>query len=145
MVEDWGAARERQRRRRRWIWVAAAIAVVALAPLVTTFVLGIVEGYSEVADPARAIRTRDHAGYIAIGIALLGALVFNLRIWRNADEVERKQMTEAAAVTGIAALVALPVLSLAAKPLALPNPAMIGWAVAIAALVATRIVQRLRG
>ncbi|MGW8190195.1 hypothetical protein ACWGL2_07875 [Sphingomonas hankookensis] len=145
MVEDWGAARERQRRRRRWIWVAAAIAVVALAPLVTTFVLGIVEGYSEVADPARAIRTRDHAGYIAIGIALLGALVLNLRIWRNADEVERQQMTEAAAVTGIAALVALPFLSLAAKPLVLPNPAMIGWAVAIAALLATRIVQRLRG
>lgn len=145
MVEDWGTARERQRRWRRWKWVAAAIAVVALAPLVTTFVLGIVEGYSEVADPARAIRTRDHAGYIAIGIAMLGALVFNLRIWRNADEVERQQLTAAAAVTGIAALIALPVLSLAQKPLALPNPAMIGWGIAIAALVATRIVQRLRG
>lgn len=145
MVEDWGTARERQRRRRRWKWVAAAIAVVALAPLVTTFVLGIVEGYSEVANPTRAIRTRDHAGYIAIGIAMLGALVFNLRIWRNADEVERQQLTAAAAVTGIAALIALPVLSLAQKPLALPNPAMIGWAIAIAALVATRLVQRLRG
>ncbi len=143
MVEDWGTARERQRQRRRWKWVVAAIAVVALAPLVTTFVLGIVEGYSEVADPARAIHTRDHAGYIAIAIAMLGALVFNLRIWRNADEVERQQLTAAAAVTGIAALIALPVLSLAQKPLALPNPAMIGWA--IAALVATRIVQRLRG
>lgn len=145
MVEDWGTARERQRRRRRWKWVAAAIAVVALAPLVTTFVLGMVEGYSEVADPARAIRTRDHAGYIAIAIAMLGALVFNLRIWRNADEVERQQLTAAAAVTGIAALIALPVLSLAQKPLALPNPAMIGWSIAIAALAATRIVQRLRG
>ena len=145
MVEDWGATRERQRRRRRWKWVAAAIAVVALAPLVTTFVLGIIEGYGEAADPARMIRTRDHAGYIAIGIAMLGALVFNLRIWRNADEVERQQMTEAAAVTGVAALIALPVLSLAAKPLALAHPAMIGWAFAIAALVATRIVQRLRG
>lgn len=145
MVEDWGTARERQRRRRRWKWVAAAIAVVALAPLITTFVLGMVEGYSEVADPARAIRTRDHAGYIAIAIAMLGALVFNLRIWRNADEVERQQLTAAAAVTGIAALIALPVLSLAQKPLALPNPAMIGWSIAIAALVATRIVQRLRG
>ena len=145
MVEDWGAARERQRRRRRWKWVAMAIAVVALAPLVTTFVLGMVEGYSEVANPERAIRTRDHAGYIAIAIAMLGALVFNLRIWRNADEVERQQLTAAAAVTGIAALIALPVLSLAQKPLALSNPAMIGWGFAIAALVATRIVQRLRG
>lgn len=145
MVEDWGTARERQRRRLRWKWVAAAIAVVALAPLVTTFLLGIVEGYGEVADPVRTIHTRDHAGYIAIGIAMLGALIFNLRIWRNADEVERQQMTEAAAVTGIAALVALPVLSLAQKPLALANPAMIGWGIAIAALVATRIVQRLRG
>ncbi|WP_235515990.1 hypothetical protein [Sphingomonas sp. Leaf32] len=144
MVEDWGTARERQRRWRRWKWVAAAIAVVALAPLVTTFVLGIVEGYSEVADPARTVHTRDHAGYIAIAIAMLGALVFNLRIWRNADEVERQQMTDAAAITGVVALIALPVLSLAAKPLALSNPAMIGWSLAIAALVVTRIVQRLR-
>ena len=145
MVEDWGTARERQRRRRRWIWVAAAIAVVAVAPLVTAFVLGVVDGYGEVAYPARTFRTRDHAGYIAIAIALLGALAFNLRIWRNADEVERRQLTAAAAVTGIAALIALPVLSLAQQPLALPNPAMIGWAFAIAALVVTRIVQRLRG
>lgn len=145
MVEDWGTARERHRRRWRWKWVAIAIAVVAVAPILATFVMGVIEGYSSVATPDHAIRTRAHASYIATAIAMLAAVTINYRIWRAADEVERQQMVGALALAGIVALVTLPILSLAAVPLGFDHPGMIGWGLAIAALVTLRIVQRLRG
>ncbi|KQM27851.1 MULTISPECIES: hypothetical protein [unclassified Sphingomonas] len=145
MVEDWGTARERQRKRRRWKWVAIAIVAVAVAPILATFIMGVIEGHTSVATPDRAIRTRAHASYIATAIAMLAAVTINYRIWRAADEVERRQMTDALALGGIVALVTLPILSLAAVPLGFDNPGMIGWGLAIAALVTLRIVQRLRG
>lgn len=145
MVDDWGTARERQRRRRRWKWVAVAIALVVLTPLATSFGLGLVEGLTSVRDPSRTVTTRDHVAYLGVAAMILSVLAVQLWQWRAADEVERGQINIALALAGVAALASLPVLSLAQKPLALANPAMIGWGLAIAALVATRIVQRLRG
>jgi len=145
MVEDWGTARERQRKRRQWKWVAIAIVAVAAAPILATFVMGVVEGYTSVTTPDHAIRTRAHAGYVAAAIAILAAVLINYRIFRAADELERRQMTDALALAGIVALVTLPILSLAAVPLGFDHPGMIGWGLAIAALVVLRIVQRLRG
>lgn len=144
MVEDWGAARERQRQRRRRTWMIVAIVTAALAPLLAVFLLGVVEGYSGAQDATRAIQTRSHAGYISAAIALLVVVVVKYRMWRSSDEVERQQVTAALAMAGIVALVSLPVLSLAERPLGFHLPALIGWAFAIAALVVTRIVQRLR-
>ncbi|WP_294324239.1 hypothetical protein [uncultured Sphingomonas sp.] len=145
MVEEWGTARERQRQRRRRTLMIMAIVTAALAPLLAVFLLGLVEGFSGAYDPDRAIQTRSHAGYIATAIALLVVLVVKYRMWRSSDEVERQQVTAALAMAGIVALASLPVLSLAEQPLGFKFPALIGWAIAIAALVTTRIVQRLRG
>lgn len=145
MVEDWGTARERQRRRRRWKWVAVAIALVAVTPLATSFGLGLVEGLTSAHDPAGTVATRDHVAYLGVAAMILSVIAVQAWQWRAADEFERARINSALALAGVAALASLPVLSLAQKPLALPNPAMIGWALAIAALVVTRIVQRLRG
>ncbi len=145
MTDDWGTNRERARKRRRWTTAAIAAVAVALALPLAVFVLGIVEGFTGAHDPARAIPTRDHAGYLGIAFAMLVALVVNVRLWRGGDEVERAAIVAALATAGIVALTTLPVLSLAAEPLALRNPAMLGWGLSVATLIGMRLVQRLRG
>ncbi len=143
MVEDWGTARERQRRRRRWKWVAAAIAVVVLAPILAAFLLGVLDGViSAVSHP---VDRGQHLNWIGVTVAMPLVIAIQYRLWRAADEVERSQINIALAIGGITALATLPILSLAQQPLGIGNPAMIGWSLASAALVMTRIVQRLRG
>jgi len=144
MVEQWGAARERQRQRRRWKWVAVAIALVVVTPLATSFGLGLIEGMASAHDPTRPVSTRDHVAYLGVAAMILSVIVVQTWQWRAADEVERGQMNAALALAGVTALASLPVLSLASRPLAISNPAMLGWGLAAAALIATRIVQRLR-
>lgn len=145
MVEDWGTARERQRRRRRWKWVVLVIVAAIAAPIVAAFVLGIVDGYTGQGAPGPAPDRRAHIGYVGMALAVLVAVTVQYRLWRAADEVERGQINIALGLAGIVALSTLPVLSLAAKPLALPNPAMLGWSLSAATLLGTRIVQRIRG
>lgn len=145
MVEDWGTARERQRRRRRWKWVALVIVAAIAAPIVAAFVLGIVDGYTSHGIIGPGPDRRPHIGYVGMALAVLVAVAVQYRLWRAADEVERGQINVALGLAGVVALSTLPVLSLAAKPLALANPAMLGWGLAVATLIGTRIVQRLRG
>lgn len=145
MVEQWGAARERQRQRRRWKWVAVAILVVTLAPLVAAFLLGLFEGIASEPGQPSPIDTRAHLNWIGLALAMPLVTAVQYRLWRNADEVERGQMNAAMALAGVVALATLPVLSLAQGPLELKNPAMLGWGLAAATLIATRILQRLRG
>lgn len=145
MIENWGAARERQRRRRRWKWVALVIVAAIAAPIVAAFVLGIVDGYTGRGVVGPGPDRRPHIGYIGMALAVMVAIVVQYRLWRAADEVERGQINIALALAGVVALSTLPILSLAAAPLALDNPAMLGWSLATATLIGTRIVQRLRG
>lgn len=145
MVENWGTARERQRRRRRWKWVALVIVAAIAAPIVAAFVLGIVDGYTGRGVVGPGPDRRPHIGYVGMALAVLVAIAVQYRLWRAADEVERGQINIALALAGVVALSTLPILSLAAEPLALANPAMLGWGLAAATLIGTRIVQRLRG
>lgn len=145
MVDDWGTARERSRKRRRWKWVALALVAAVAAPMVAAFLLGIMDGYTGVHDPAGGTDSRAHIGYVGMALAMLLASVVQYRLWRNSDEVERAQINVALALAGIVALTTLPVLSLAQGPLALGNPAMLGWGLAAATLIGVRLVQRLRG
>lgn len=145
MHDNWGTARERSRKRQRWQWVGLAVVLVVLAPIAASFGLGLVEGVWSAHDPATTVRTRDHIGYVGIAMTMLVALGVQVRLWRAADEVERGQINVAVALAGIVALTTLPVLSLAQAPLGLRSPAMIGWGLAAATLIGTRILQRLRG
>ncbi len=145
MTDNWGTTRERSRRRRRWKWVALVVVAAMAAPLLSSFVLGFINGFSGAHDPAQAIETRSHIGYVGMALAVLVALAVQYRLWRNADEVERAQINVALGLAGVVALATLPVLSLAQAPLGLKNPAMIGWGLAVTVLLGTRIVQRLRG
>ncbi|KQN00388.1 hypothetical protein ASE78_04540 [Sphingomonas sp. Leaf25] len=145
MHDNWGTTRERSRKRRRWQWVGLAVVLVVLAPIAASFGLGLVEGIWSVRDPGTTVSTRDHIGYVGVAMTMLVALAVQYRLWRAADEVERGQIATALSLAAIVALTILPVLSLAQGPLGLRNPAMIGWGLAAATLIATRIVQRLRG
>lgn len=145
MVDDWGTARERARVRRRWKWVGIALALVAVAPVAATFGLGLVEGLASVRNPSGVVHTRDHAPWLGVAIMMVAAVAVQWHLWRGSDEVQRRAVADALALAGIVAFVALPVLSLAQKPLGLASPAMLGWGLAIATLVGARIVQRLRG
>ncbi len=145
MTDNWGTTREVMRRRQRWKWVALAVVLVALAPIAASFGLGLVEGFWSARDPGTIVGTRDHIGYVGVAMTMLVALAVQYRLWRNADEVERAQINVALALAGVVALASLPVLSLAQGPLGLKNPAMIGWSLAVAVLLGTRILQRLRG
>ncbi len=148
MVDDWGTARERQRKRRRWTWVAVAAVVMIVAPLVAALLLGVLDGMLEHA-PGNAGRlsfdSSPHLHWIGLAFAMPLVIAIQYRLWRHADEVERGQINVAFAMFGVVAFMALPVLALAQKPLGIANPAMIGWSAAVVALIATRIVQRLRG
>jgi hypothetical protein len=130
--ENWGTRRVAQRNRRRALIAAAAIAI--------SLAFGIGGQYLVPAGPdADRASLLWASGLLAAGAILIGWL------WREIDELQRRRVVNAAAVAGVTCMALLLLAQAAGRMVPVADPMIDVMMIGALIMVATIIVQRVRG